>query len=357
MNKRDYYEVLDLVPNCTLKDVKKNYHKLALIWHPDKHLDKSEAQNKFTEIQEAYSVLGDADKRKIYDKKGHKGLIEDQEIYDYTACNVKNFFCQKGFNGTDKSAFDVLKNIFEESDADDDFFKSCNLFKCPDAFKSNLESFFDETKLLSENEDAVSFCKGYTPTFMDANFFQSSTSLFSTSFPEEDCISQTEFFSFFTSGNSEMQGFSRTSSRGCNKKKSKKCPKQQTEKPEKAPKKCNSREELNAEFFTCNSPDKNINCKRSCTFATDACLDAIFSLDADDDDDDDCDDFFADMQAIEESLLFSMKKGNKEKKKPYKPVNLKCQDNANDMFGVGLGLGFGKNELKSRKKMRSHTHI
>jgi len=34
MNKRDYYEVLDLVPNCTIKDVKKNYHKLALVWHP-----------------------------------------------------------------------------------------------------------------------------------------------------------------------------------------------------------------------------------------------------------------------------------------------------------------------------------
>jgi len=347
MNKRDYYEVLDLVPNCTIKDVKKNYHKLALVWHPDKHIDKGEAQSKFTEIHEAYSVLGDANKRKIYDTKGHKGLIEDQEIADYTSCHVKNLFCQKGFNGTDKSAFDVLKNIFEESDADDDFFKSCNMFKCPDAFKSNLESFFDENKILSENEDAESFFKGYTPTFMDTNFFQSSASFFSTAFPEEDCISQTEFFSFFTSGNSGMQGFSRTSSKVCDKKKSKKCPKQ-TGKAEKAPKKCNSREELCTEFFTCSSPDKNLNCKRSCNFVAEACLDTIFSL-VDEDDDDDCDDFFADMQAIEESLLFSLKKGNREKKKPYKSVNLKCQDVNNDILG--------KNELKSRKKMRSQTYI
>jgi len=34
MHKKDYYEVLNLNPNCTLQDVKKNYHKLALIWHP-----------------------------------------------------------------------------------------------------------------------------------------------------------------------------------------------------------------------------------------------------------------------------------------------------------------------------------
>jgi len=350
MIKRDYYEVLDLVPNCTNKDVKKNYHKLALVWHPDKHIDKGEAQSKFTEINEAYSVLGDACKRKIYDTKGHKGLIEDQELADYTTCNLKNFFCQKGFNGTEKSAFDVLKDIFEESDADDDFFKSCNMFKCPDAFKSNLESFFDENKILSENEDAESFFKGYTPTFMDANFYKSSASFFSTAFPEEDCISQTEFFSFFTSGNSEMQGFSRTSSKACDKKKSKKCAKQQqTGKTEKASKKCNSREDLCNEFFTCNSPDKNLNCKRSYNFAAEACLDTIFSLVDEDEDDDDCDDFFADMQAIEESLLFSLKKGNRKKEKPYKSVNMKCQDVNNDILGG--------NELKSRKKMRSHTHI
>ncbi len=78
----------------------------------DKHIDKCEAQNKFTEIHEAYSVLGDVKKRKIYDTKGHKGLCQEED--DFTSCNVKNFFCQKGFNGTDKSAFDVLRDIFEE---------------------------------------------------------------------------------------------------------------------------------------------------------------------------------------------------------------------------------------------------
>lgn len=341
MHKRDYYEVLDLVPSCTITDVKKNYHKLALIWHPDKHLDKCEAQSKFTEIHEAYSVLADANKRKIYDTKGHKGLCARQDEEDFASCNVKNFFCKKGFNGTDKSAFDVLRDIFEESDEDDDFFKSCNMFKCPDGFKSNLESLFDEHKLFSENEDADSFFKGYTPTFMDTDFFQTSGSLFSAAFPEDSCTSQTEFFSFFTSVNSEMQGFSRTSATAGNKKKSKKCPKQQTEKSRKASKKGFSREDLSAEevLFNCSMQNKNLNCKRSSAFECEKLFEALFSQDGDDDDD-----FFnVDMQELEKSLFFASTKRCKEKKKSYK--------------SQGDNIINEQQELKSRKKMRSHTNI
>lgn len=335
MSKRDYYEVLDLVPSCTITDVKKNYHKLALIWHPDKHIDKCEAQSKFTEIHEAYSVLGDANKRKIYDTKGHKGLCQDED--DITSCNVKNFFCQKGFNGTDKSAFDVLRDIFVESDDDDDFFRSCNMFKCPDGFKSNLESFFDENKFLSENEDCVSFCKGYTPTFMDADFFQPSGSLFSAAFPEDSCTSQTEFFSFFTSVNSEVQGFSRTSATVGNKKKSKKCPKQQAEKCQKQPKKGCSQKDLNAEevTFQCTLQNNTINCKRSSTFECEQFFEALFSQDDDD--------FFdAEMQELQKNIFFVSDKKCKEKKKSY---TMKPQDEQPAA------------EFKSRKKMRSHTNI
>lgn len=335
MSKRDYYEVLDLIPSCTITDVKKNYHKLALVWHPDKHIDKCEAQNKFTEIHEAYSVLGDVKKRKIYDTKGHKGLCQEED--DFTSCNVKNFFCQKGFNGTDKSAFDVLRDIFEESDEDDDFFKSC-MFKCPDGFKSNLESFFDENKFLSENEDSVSFCKGYTPTFMDSDFFQPSCPLFSAAFPEDSCTSQTEFFSFFTSVNSEMQGFSRTSATVGNKKKSKKCPKQQGEKCQKPKKACSKKTFDDEEVitFNCTLQNNTLNCKRSSTFECEQFFEALFSQDDDDDD------FFdAEMQELENNLFFVSEKACKEKKKSY---TMKPQD--------------GQTELnKSRKKMRSHTNI
>ena len=68
--KRDYYEVLGLTKEATEKDIKKAYRKLAFKWHPDKNPEnKKEAEEKFKEINEAYSVLSDPDKRKEYDNR------------------------------------------------------------------------------------------------------------------------------------------------------------------------------------------------------------------------------------------------------------------------------------------------
>lgn len=73
-SKRCYYEVLDLQKTCSEDEVKKGYRKLAMKWHPDKNPDnKEEASEKFREVNEAYEVLSDGEKRKKYDKYGHKG--------------------------------------------------------------------------------------------------------------------------------------------------------------------------------------------------------------------------------------------------------------------------------------------
>jgi DnaJ homolog subfamily B member 6 len=75
MSKRDYYEVLGLQKTATEDEIKKTYRKLALKWHPDKNPDnREEAENKFKEIGEAYSVLSDPNKKTIYDKYGFEGL-------------------------------------------------------------------------------------------------------------------------------------------------------------------------------------------------------------------------------------------------------------------------------------------
>lgn len=79
MAKRDYYEVLGVDRNASANDIKKAYRKLAIQYHPDKQHDKTEAEKKeaeekFKEAAEAYSVLSDENKKARYDQYGHEGL-------------------------------------------------------------------------------------------------------------------------------------------------------------------------------------------------------------------------------------------------------------------------------------------
>ena len=73
-SKRDYYEVLGVDRNASAEDIKKAYRKLAIKYHPDKNPDNKEAEEKFKEAAEAYSVLSDADKKARYDQFGHAGV-------------------------------------------------------------------------------------------------------------------------------------------------------------------------------------------------------------------------------------------------------------------------------------------
>ena len=73
-NKRDYYEVLGVAKNASADEIKKAYRKLAVKYHPDKNHGNKEAEEKFKEAAEAYSVLSDADKKAKYDQFGHAGV-------------------------------------------------------------------------------------------------------------------------------------------------------------------------------------------------------------------------------------------------------------------------------------------
>ena len=72
--KRDYYEVLGVDRSASADDIKKAYRKLAIKYHPDKNPGNKEAEEKFKEAAEAYSVLSDAEKKARYDQFGHAGV-------------------------------------------------------------------------------------------------------------------------------------------------------------------------------------------------------------------------------------------------------------------------------------------
>lgn len=73
-DKRDYYEVLGVTRTATDVDIKKSYRRLAMKYHPDRNQGDKEAGIKFREIQEAYAVLSNAQKRQAYDQFGHAGV-------------------------------------------------------------------------------------------------------------------------------------------------------------------------------------------------------------------------------------------------------------------------------------------
>jgi len=72
--KRDYYEVLGVDRNATDEDIKKAFRKLALKYHPDRNREDG-AEGKFKELNEAYEVLSDPEKRATYDRFGHEGAV------------------------------------------------------------------------------------------------------------------------------------------------------------------------------------------------------------------------------------------------------------------------------------------
>lgn len=97
MAKRDYYEVLGLTKEANQDQIKKAFRKLAKEFHPDKTEGNSELEEKFKEVQEAYEVLSDEDKKTKYDQFGHDfGKMNQQHHGGFG--DISELFRRHGFN-------------------------------------------------------------------------------------------------------------------------------------------------------------------------------------------------------------------------------------------------------------------
>ncbi len=93
MAERDYYEVLGVNRNASPEEIKRAYRKVALKHHPDKNPGDKTAEEKFKEASNAYDVLSDPEKRKIYDIRGHAG-VHNAGFQGYT--NFEDIFTNFG---------------------------------------------------------------------------------------------------------------------------------------------------------------------------------------------------------------------------------------------------------------------
>ena len=105
MSEKDYYELLEVNKNASADEIKRSFRKLAMKYHPDRNPNDKEAEQHFKEINEAYEVLKDEQKRAAYDRYGH-------QAFQNSMGGGNPFGGGFGFNAEDLS--DIFSNMFSD---------------------------------------------------------------------------------------------------------------------------------------------------------------------------------------------------------------------------------------------------
>jgi curved DNA-binding protein len=109
MAQKDYYEVLGVAKDATADDIKKSFRKLAVKYHPDRNQGDNSAEEKFKEINEAYAVLSDPEKRKKYDTFGSSDFHQQYSQEDiFKGFDFSGTFKDMGMGGGE----DIFSRLF-----------------------------------------------------------------------------------------------------------------------------------------------------------------------------------------------------------------------------------------------------
>ena len=183
MKKRDYYDVLGIRKGADEKEIKKAYRKLAKKYHPDVNPGDKEAEKNFKEVTEAYNVLSDAEKKKLYDQYGFAAFEEGG-----TGSTGNGHFYQS-YGGPDFGTGGYREYHFEGGDMDDifdDIFGGTRrilrhlviqnimptVLLIIGTGGNHLYRFtvFSPSKLKTADGDQYIFCHRYTPFYLNSYY-------------------------------------------------------------------------------------------------------------------------------------------------------------------------------------------
>ena len=137
----NFYDILDISPTATKNDIKRAYHKLAVLHHPDKSKELNSTE-KFQEIQAAYEILSDDVKRKEYDSMSNE---ERLQVFDL----IKQYFTD--IRPQYQHIYDSIIN-FIYAEKEEDFKEDINNFKIRNIFSKIFAKIKDRTKIKDKKE-------------------------------------------------------------------------------------------------------------------------------------------------------------------------------------------------------------